>query len=100
MGMSYKNVIVLARHMDKSKFELDTLPNMDCMIKVMKVYGDTDKASLKTTNFLRNLGFGVVPKHSLGGNVESISYKNVVLDLLNMAVVFVFLLSVYCTGLL
>ncbi len=70
MGIPYKNVIVLIRHMEKDKFDTKTLPNMDCMIEVMKVYGDTGVAALEVTNFLRNMGVGAIPNHSLGGNID------------------------------
>lgn len=69
-GIPYKNVLVLSRHMDNDTFVVKELPNMDCMIEVMKVYGDTGVASLKTTGFLRNMGFGALPNHSLGGNID------------------------------
>ncbi len=69
-SIPYKNVIVMSRHMDKDAFITQELPNIDCMIEVMKVYGDTGIACLKTTEFLRNMNFGAVPNHSLGGNVD------------------------------
>ncbi|MFI3212550.1 MAG: 4Fe-4S binding protein [Eubacteriales bacterium] len=70
MGIPYKNVIVMTRHMEKEKFHVETLPNMECMIEVMKVYGDTGIAALGTADFLRNMEFGAIPNHSLGGNVD------------------------------
>ncbi len=69
-SIPYKNILVMSRHMEKETFIVNELPNMDCMIEVMKVYGDTGVASLKTTEFLRNMNFGAVPNHSLGGNVD------------------------------
>ncbi len=69
-SIPYKNVIVMSRHMDKEEFIPENLPNIDCMIEVMKVYGNTGIACLKVTDFLRNMNFGAVPNHSLGGNVD------------------------------
>ncbi len=69
-GIPYKNVLVMSRHMEKDTFVVEQLPNMDCMLEVMKVYGDTGVASLSATEFLRNMDFGAVPNHSLGGNVD------------------------------
>ncbi len=69
-SIPYKNVIVMSRHMDKEEFIPENLPNIDCMIEVMKVYGDTGVACLKLTEFLRKMNFGAVPNHSLGGNVD------------------------------
>ncbi len=53
MGIPYQNVLVLTRHMDKAPFDLPKLPNMECMLEVMKVYGDTGVAALGVTEFLR-----------------------------------------------
>ncbi len=69
-GIPYKNVIVMSRHMDKKEFVAQSLPNIDCMIEVMKVYGDTGIACLRAADFLRAMNFGAVPNHSLGGNVD------------------------------
>lgn len=69
-SIPYRNVIVMSRHMQNKTFVVNELPNMDCMLEVMKVYGDTGIASLKTTDFLREMNFGAVPNHSLGGNVD------------------------------
>ncbi len=69
-GIPYKNVIVMSRHMDKKEFIPENLPNIECMIEVMKVYGDTGIACLKVSEFLRKMNFGAVPNHSLGGNVD------------------------------
>ncbi len=70
MGIPYQNVLVLTRHMNKTPFDLPKLPNMDCMLEVMKVYGDTGVAALGVTDFLRQRNFGAIPNHSLGGNVD------------------------------
>ncbi len=70
MGIPYNCVIVMTRHMDKDKFKVKELPNMNCMIEVMKVYGDTGVAALELSKFLRNKNFGAVPNHSLGGNID------------------------------
>ncbi len=69
-SIQYKKVIVMSRHMDKKEFVTENLPNMDCMLEVMKVYGDTGIASLKATEFLRQMNFGAIPNHSLGGNID------------------------------
>ncbi len=66
----YHNVIVLSKHMDNHTFVVNQLPNMDCMLEVMEVYGDTGVACLETTELLRNMGFAAIPNHSLGGNVD------------------------------
>ncbi len=69
-GIPYKNVIVMSKHMKNDTFVVKDLPNMECMLEVMEVYGDTGVASLKTTEFLRIMNFGAVPNHSLGGNID------------------------------
>ncbi len=69
-SIPYSNIIVMSRHMDKKEFVLENLPNIECMIEVMKVYGDTGIATLKLTEFLRNMNFGAIPNHSLGGNID------------------------------
>ncbi len=69
-GIPYPNVLVMSRHMEPDTFVVKELPNMDCMLEVMKVYGDTGVASLKATEQLRGMGFGALPNHSLGGNVD------------------------------
>ncbi len=69
-AIPYKDVIVLSRHMDDAAFVIEKLPNIDCMLEVMKVYGDTGVAALKVAEFLRGIGFGALPNHSLGGNVD------------------------------
>ncbi len=69
-GIPYKNVLVMSKRMENSTFVVNELPNMDCMLEVMKVYGDTGVACLKATDFLREMNFGAVPNHSLGGNVD------------------------------
>ncbi len=69
-GIPYKNVIVMSKHMKNDTFVVKELPNMDCMLEVMEVYGDTGVASLKATDFLRDMNFGAVPNHSLGGNID------------------------------
>ncbi len=69
-GIPYKNVIVMSRNMDEKKFEFNSLPNMDCQMEVLKIYGDTGIAALKVTELLRSLDYGAVPNHSLGGNVD------------------------------
>ncbi len=69
-SIPYKNVIVLSKHMASKEFIKENLPNMDCMLEVMKVYGDTGVACLKATKFLRKMDFGAVPNHSLGGNID------------------------------
>ncbi|OON99530.1 MAG: hypothetical protein ATN35_12115 [Epulopiscium sp. Nele67-Bin004] len=70
MGIPYKNILVMSRHMDTKFFVTKELPNMNCMLEVMKVYGDTGVACLKTTELLRNIGVGAIPNHSLGGNLD------------------------------
>ncbi len=69
-GIPYKNVLVMSRHMENTEFVAEKLPNMDCMLEVMKVYGDTGKSCLAVTKFLRDKNFGAVPNHSLGGNID------------------------------
>ncbi len=69
-GIPYKNVIVMSKNMDKDKFNLKDLPNMDCQLEVMKIYGHTGIASLKVVEFLREKNYGAVPNHSLGGNID------------------------------
>lgn len=69
-GIPYKNVIVMSKHMKNDTFVVQELPNMECMLEVMEVYGDTGVASLKVAEFLRNIDFGAVPNHSLGGNID------------------------------
>ncbi len=69
-GIPYKNVIVMSKIMDKSKFNLNELPSLNCQLEVMKIYGDTGIAALKVTDFLRELDYGAVPNHSLGGNID------------------------------
>ncbi len=69
-GIPYRNVLVMSRHMENDTFVVKELPNMNCMLEVIKVYGDTGVASLAVTDFLRNMGFGAVPNHSLGGNID------------------------------
>ncbi len=69
-GIPYKNVIVMSKDMNKEKFEVNSLPNLEFQIEVMKTYGDTGIASLKVTDLLRNLNYGAVPNHSLGGNID------------------------------
>ncbi len=69
-SIPYEDVIVLSRHMDDTEFVIEKLPNMDCMLEVMQVYGDTGVAALKVTELLRGIGFGALPNHSLGGNVD------------------------------
>ncbi len=69
-GIPFKNVIVMSKHMDKEKFQTVNLPNMDCQMEVLKVYGETGKSALKVTNLLRELGYAGVPNHSLGGNID------------------------------
>ncbi len=69
-GIPYKNVLVMSKHMKKDTFVVKELPNMECMLEVMEVYGDTGVASLKVTEFLRSMCFGAIPNHSLGGNID------------------------------
>ncbi len=69
-SIPYKNIIVMSKHMEDETFVVEELPNMECMLEVMKVYGDTGVACLSVTDFLRNMNFGAIPNHSLGGNVD------------------------------
>ncbi len=69
-SIPYRNIIVMSKRMKSEVFNINKLPNMDCMLEVMEVYGDTGVACLKVTEFLRNIGFGAVPNHSLGGSVD------------------------------
>ncbi|ONI46561.1 hypothetical protein AN640_03180 [Candidatus Epulonipiscium fishelsonii] len=69
-AIPYKNVIVLSKRMKNDHFIVEELPNIDCMLEVMEVYGDTGTACLKVTSLLRSMGFGALPNHSLGGNVD------------------------------
>ncbi|ONI46863.1 hypothetical protein AN644_02375 [Candidatus Epulonipiscium fishelsonii] len=69
-SIPYQNVIVLSKHMKDDHFVVKELPNMDCMLEVMEVYGDTGVACLKVTGLLRYMGFGALPNHSLGGNIN------------------------------
>lgn len=69
-GIPYKDVIVMSKHMENETFVVKELPNMDCMLEVIKVYGDTGVACLSVSGFLRKYNFGAVPNHSLGGNID------------------------------
>ncbi len=70
MGIPFKNVIVMSKHMDKEQFNAPTLPNMECQMEVLKVYGETGVGALKVTEILRKMKYGAVPNHGLGGNID------------------------------
>ncbi len=69
-AIPYKNIIVMSQHMDSKEFVLESLPNMECMIEVMRVYGNTGIASIRVAELLREMNIGAVPNHSLGGNID------------------------------
>ncbi len=69
-GIPFKNVIVMTKHMDKEQFNVPSLPNIDCQMEVLKVYGETGIGALEVTKLLRSLNYGAVPNHSLGGNID------------------------------
>ncbi len=69
-GIPFKYALVLSQNMNKDKFHPKDLPNMDCQLEVMRVYGNTGIASLKVTKLLRKWGYAAAPNHSLGGNVD------------------------------
>lgn len=69
-GIPYKNVIVMSKHMNKESFLDENFPNLEALIEIFDVYGDTGIASASTTEFLREMDFGAVPNHSVGGNID------------------------------
>ncbi len=69
-GIPFGYAIVISDNMQNEKFIPKTLPNMDCQLEVMRVYGTTGVAALKVTKFLRKLGYAAAPNHGLGGNID------------------------------
>lgn len=70
VGIPYENVIVMTMGMDRDGFLAKDFPNVDCFIGIYDTYADTGIGAIAVTEYLRNLNFGSVPNHSVGGNID------------------------------
>lgn len=69
-GIPYNNVIVMSMHMDKESFLSETFPDAACLMEVYGAYADTGVAAIEVTKMLREMQFGAVPNHSVGGSID------------------------------